>query len=171
MLPPIAEAVGGEIEVLMDGGIRRGSRRRQGASPSGARAVMIGRAYLWGLAVNGQAGVENVLDVLRSGIDSTLLGMGEVSIHDVDADDVVVPPDFSPLSAVHPPRHRSRWRRRRRYWVNAQSRSAVAEALRASSVGAPRTPTMMRRPARLADATMHQPAWVVCPVLMPSAPG
>ena len=38
---------------------------------------MIGRAYLWGLAANGQAGVENVLDILRSGIDSALLGLGK----------------------------------------------------------------------------------------------
>ena len=43
----------------------------------GARAVMIGRAYLWGLAANGQAGVENVLDILRNGIDSALLGLGQ----------------------------------------------------------------------------------------------
>ncbi len=43
----------------------------------GARAVMIGRAYLWGLAANGQAGVENVLDILRGGIDSALLGLGQ----------------------------------------------------------------------------------------------
>ena len=44
---------------------------------------MIGRAYLWGLAANGQAGVENVLDLLRSGIDSALLGLGHSSIHDL----------------------------------------------------------------------------------------
>ena len=42
---------------------------------------MIGRAYLWGLAANGQAGVENVLDILRSGIESALLGLGHASIH------------------------------------------------------------------------------------------
>ncbi|HEY1222156.1 MAG TPA: alpha-hydroxy-acid oxidizing protein [Acidimicrobiales bacterium] len=59
-----------------------------------ARAVMIGRAYLWGLAVNGQAGVENVLDVLRSGIDSTLLGLGKSSITELKRDDVVAPTDF-----------------------------------------------------------------------------
>jgi isopentenyl diphosphate isomerase/L-lactate dehydrogenase-like FMN-dependent dehydrogenase len=57
---------------------------------------MIGRAYLWGLAANGQAGVENVLDILRMGIDSTLLGIGKASIADLSADDVVVPSDFSP---------------------------------------------------------------------------
>ncbi len=59
----------------MDGGIRRGSDVVK-AVALGARAVMIGRAYLWGLAANGQAGVENVLDVLRGGIDSALLGHG-----------------------------------------------------------------------------------------------
>ncbi len=58
-------------------------RRRQGRSRSGARAVMIGRAYLWGLAADGQAGVENVLDILRGGIDSALRGLGKSSIHDL----------------------------------------------------------------------------------------
>ena len=60
----------------------------------GARAVMIGRAYLWGLAANGQAGVENVLDLLRNGIDSTLLGLGKSSIHELTRDDVVAPEGF-----------------------------------------------------------------------------
>jgi isopentenyl diphosphate isomerase/L-lactate dehydrogenase-like FMN-dependent dehydrogenase len=55
---------------------------------------MIGRAYLWGLAANGQAGVENVLDVLRGGIDSTLLGLGKSNITELDRGDVVAPPDF-----------------------------------------------------------------------------
>ena len=59
----------------MDGGVRRGSDVVK-ALALGARAVLIGRAYLWGLAANGQAGVENVLDVLRGGIDSALLGLG-----------------------------------------------------------------------------------------------
>ena len=61
----------------------------------GAKAVMIGRAYLWGLAANGQAGVENVLDILRSGIESALLGLGHASIHDLTADDLIIPPDFT----------------------------------------------------------------------------
>ncbi|WP_345153369.1 alpha-hydroxy-acid oxidizing protein [Nonomuraea rubra] len=61
----------------------------------GARAVMIGRAYLWGLAANGQAGVENVLDVLRNGIDSALLGLGHASVHDLTPSDVVIPPGFT----------------------------------------------------------------------------
>jgi len=66
-LPAIAEAVGDQVEVLLDGGIRRGSDVAK-ALALGAKAVMIGRAYLWGLAANGQAGVENVLDLLRDGL-------------------------------------------------------------------------------------------------------
>ena len=66
-LPAIAEAVGEQVEVLLDGGMRRGGDVVK-ALALGARAVMIGRAYLWGLAAAGQAGVENVLDVLRAGI-------------------------------------------------------------------------------------------------------
>jgi isopentenyl diphosphate isomerase/L-lactate dehydrogenase-like FMN-dependent dehydrogenase len=56
--------------------------------------VLVGRAYLWGLAANGQAGVENVLDILRNGIDSTLLGLGHKTVADLSPDDVVVPPNF-----------------------------------------------------------------------------
>jgi L-lactate dehydrogenase (cytochrome)/glycolate oxidase len=93
MLPAIADAVGDQIEVLLDGGVRRGSDVVK-ALALGARAVMIGRAYLWGLAANGQAGVENVLDILRSGIDSTLLGLGKSDITELTRDDVVAPPDF-----------------------------------------------------------------------------
>jgi heme/flavin dehydrogenase (mycofactocin system) len=88
------DAVGGEVEVLLDGGIRRGSDVIK-ALALGARAVMIGRAYLWGLAAEGQAGVENVLDVLRGGIDSGLMGLGKASIHDLSTDDVLVPRDFA----------------------------------------------------------------------------
>ena len=56
---------------------------------------MIGRAYLWGLAADGQAGVENVLDILRGGIDSALMGLGKSSIHDLVAGDILVPPGFT----------------------------------------------------------------------------
>lgn len=61
----------------------------------GARAVMIGRAYLWGLAANGQAGVENVLDILRDGLDSALLALGHSSVHDLSPADLVIPPGFA----------------------------------------------------------------------------
>ncbi|MCG3755388.1 MULTISPECIES: pre-mycofactocin synthase MftD [Amycolatopsis] len=92
-LPAVAEAVGSEVEVLLDGGIRRGSDVVK-ALALGARAVLIGRAYLWGLAAGGQAGVENVLDVLRNGIDSTLLALGHRSVHDLSRDDLIVPAGF-----------------------------------------------------------------------------
>ncbi|WP_280501883.1 pre-mycofactocin synthase MftD [Nocardia farcinica] len=92
-LPVIADAVGHEVEVLLDGGIRRGSDVVK-AVALGARAVMIGRAYLWGLAANGQAGVENVLDILRGGIDSALLGLRKTRVTDLDRGDIVVPEGF-----------------------------------------------------------------------------
>jgi heme/flavin dehydrogenase (mycofactocin system) len=93
MVKPIADAVGGQIEIVMDGGIRRGSDVVK-AVALGAKAVMIGRAYLWGLGANGQAGVENVLDVLRGGIDSALRGLGVGSIHELTPEHVLVPADF-----------------------------------------------------------------------------
>jgi heme/flavin dehydrogenase (mycofactocin system) len=100
-LPAIAEAVGDQIEVVLDGGVRRGSDVVK-AVALGARAVMIGRAYLWGLAANGQAGVENVLDILRGGIDSAVLGLGHASIHDLRPSDIVIPPGFERRLGVPP---------------------------------------------------------------------
>jgi L-lactate dehydrogenase (cytochrome)/glycolate oxidase len=93
MLPAIADAVGHQIEVLLDGGVRRGGDVAK-ALALGARAVLIGRAYLWGLAANGQAGVENVLDILRGGLDSAVLGLGHSSVHELTPDDLVIPPGF-----------------------------------------------------------------------------
>jgi heme/flavin dehydrogenase (mycofactocin system) len=93
-LPAVAAAVNGQVEVLLDGGIRRGGDVVK-ALALGADAVMIGRAYLWGLAANGQTGVENVLDILRGGIDSALLGLGHSSVKDLSASDVIVPPGFT----------------------------------------------------------------------------
>jgi len=92
-LPAVADAVGHQIEVVLDGGVRRGSDVVK-ALALGAKAVMIGRAYLWGLSANGQAGVENVLDVLRGGIDSALLGLGRSQVTELTRDDIVAPPDF-----------------------------------------------------------------------------
>jgi pre-mycofactocin synthase len=92
-LPFISAAVGDQVEVLLDGGVRRGSDVVK-ALALGARAVMIGRAYLWGLAANGQAGVENVLDIMRSGIDSALLGLGRSAVTELSPEDLVIPPGF-----------------------------------------------------------------------------
>jgi pre-mycofactocin synthase len=93
-LPAIVEAVGDQVEIVLDGGIRRGSDVVK-ALALGARAVMLGRASLWGLAAGGQAGVENVLDIMRGGIDSALLGLGHSSVHDLSPADLVIPDGFA----------------------------------------------------------------------------
>lgn len=93
-LPAIADAVGDQIEVVLDGGIRRGSDAVK-AIALGAKAVMIGRAYLWGMAAGGQQGVANVLEILRQGISETLLGLGKSSIHELSRDDIIVPQGFT----------------------------------------------------------------------------
>jgi L-lactate dehydrogenase (cytochrome)/glycolate oxidase len=110
MLPAVVAAAGSDLEVMLDGGIRRGGDVVK-AVALGARAVMIGRAYLWGLAANGQAGVENVLDVLRGGIDSALLGLGKSSIHDLDPSDVLMPSGFTREIAMPALKPRARARR------------------------------------------------------------
>jgi L-lactate dehydrogenase (cytochrome) len=94
MLPAVAEAVGDRVEVLLDGGIRRGSDVVK-ALALGARAVMIGRAYLFALAAGGQAGVTNVLEILRSGIDEALLGLGRSSVQELEPADLIIPPGFT----------------------------------------------------------------------------
>jgi pre-mycofactocin synthase len=83
-----------DAEIHVDGGIRRGSNALK-ALALGARAVMIGRAYLWGMAAGGEKGVANVLEILRSGVDEALLGLGRPSVHDIVPDDLIVPPQFS----------------------------------------------------------------------------
>jgi pre-mycofactocin synthase len=93
-LPAIADAVGDQIEVLLDGGVRRGSDVVK-AMALGARAVLIGRAYLWGMAAGGERGVSNVLEILRQGISETLYGLGKASVHDLTRDDVIMPDGFT----------------------------------------------------------------------------
>jgi L-lactate dehydrogenase (cytochrome) len=93
-LPAVVDAVGDQIEVLLDGGIRRGGDVVK-ALALGAKAVMIGRAYLWGMAAAGEQGVTNVLSILRSGIDEALLGLGRSSVHDLTRDDLIIPDDFT----------------------------------------------------------------------------
>jgi L-lactate dehydrogenase (cytochrome) len=82
-LPEVVEAVNGQIEVLMDGGVRRGTDVVK-AICLGARAVLIGRAYAYGLAAGGPAGVRRALEILRSEIERTLKLLGCPSISGLD---------------------------------------------------------------------------------------
>jgi heme/flavin dehydrogenase (mycofactocin system) len=93
-LPGIVDAVGGQVEIAYDGGIRRGGDVIK-ALALGAQVVLIGRAYLFGLAADGQRGVEDVLEVFRAGIDKTLVGLGRGSIHDVSRADLTIPEGFA----------------------------------------------------------------------------
>ena len=79
VLPRIVDAVAGDLEVLMDGGVRRGTDVVK-ALAYGARAVAIGRPALWGLAVDGQTGVEKVLDLLRDELDRAVALCGHVDV-------------------------------------------------------------------------------------------
>ncbi|MFG1927073.1 pre-mycofactocin synthase MftD [Cryptosporangium sp. NPDC048952] len=100
LLPAVVDAVGDQIEVLLDGGIRRGSDVVK-ALALGARAVLIGRAYLWGMGANGEKGVNNVLVIIRDGISETLYGLGKSSIHQLTPDDLVIPTDFTRSGKKH----------------------------------------------------------------------
>jgi isopentenyl diphosphate isomerase/L-lactate dehydrogenase-like FMN-dependent dehydrogenase len=84
LLPEIVAAVNGQAEVLMDGGIRTGSDVVK-ALALGARAVLIGRPYLYGLAVGGSAGVQQVLEVFRAEIGDMLTLLGCPSVRDLDS--------------------------------------------------------------------------------------
>jgi L-lactate dehydrogenase (cytochrome) len=82
-LPEVVSAVNGQIEVLMDGGIRRGSDIVK-AICLGARAVLCGRAYAYGLAAAGEAGVTRALEILRVDLDRTLKLLGCPSVAALD---------------------------------------------------------------------------------------
>jgi 4-hydroxymandelate oxidase len=87
-LPAVVEAVNGRVPVLVDGGIRRGSDVLK-ALALGARAVMLGRPILWGLAVDGEAGVRQVLEILEREFDIAMALCGCVACDQVDRDLVV----------------------------------------------------------------------------------
>jgi heme/flavin dehydrogenase (mycofactocin system) len=103
-LPGVAAAVAGRAEVLLDGGVRRGGDVVK-ALALGARAVMIGRPCLWGLAAGGAAGgaagVSNVFGILRAGIDSSLLALGRASMSDLRPADVIIDEGFAHGLARH----------------------------------------------------------------------
>lgn len=83
VLPEIAAAVGGKVDVMLDSGIRRGSDVVK-AIALGAKAVMIGRPYLWGLAAGGERGAARAIEILRSEIDICLTLLGRRSLADLD---------------------------------------------------------------------------------------
>src|SRR6266849_1737264 len=92
-LPEVFAAVNGRTEVLMDGGIRRGADIVK-AICLGARAVLCGRAYAYGLAVSGEAGVMQALEILRAGAERTLRLLGCASIAALDRSYVSAPPNW-----------------------------------------------------------------------------
>ena len=83
VLPEIVDAVDGQLEVYMDGGIRRGTDVLK-ALALGARAVLVGRAPVWGLAVDGEAGVRTVLQMLRDELDMAMGACGRPTIDTID---------------------------------------------------------------------------------------
>jgi len=83
LVAPVAEAVGGRTEIYCDGGVRRGSDIVR-ALALGATACMVGRAYLYGLGAAGEAGVDHVLDLLRSGVERTMSLCGTSTVSGLD---------------------------------------------------------------------------------------
>ena len=79
----MVEAVDGKAEVLLDGGIRRGTDILK-ALAMGAKAILLGRPVLWGLAVEGEAGVSHVISLLRNELDVAMALSGCAKIQDID---------------------------------------------------------------------------------------
>jgi 4-hydroxymandelate oxidase len=77
------DAVGDEVDVLLDGGVRRGTDVVK-ALALGAKAVLIGRPYLWGLSVNGADGVQSVMRILRSELQAAMALCGHTSLATID---------------------------------------------------------------------------------------
>jgi L-lactate dehydrogenase (cytochrome) len=90
VLPEIVKAVGGQTEILMDGGIRRGSDIIK-ALCLGARAALCGRAYAYGLAAAGEAGVDRAIEILRADLERTMRLLGCASVAELDRSYVNVP--------------------------------------------------------------------------------
>jgi L-lactate dehydrogenase (cytochrome) len=94
VLPEVVQAVNGQVEVLLDGGIRRGSDIVK-ALCMGARAVLIGRAYAYGLGAGGYDGVARAISILRTDVVRTMKLLGAAAIQDLDGSFVDVPSDWT----------------------------------------------------------------------------
>jgi L-lactate dehydrogenase (cytochrome) len=92
-LPEVVKAVNGRGDVLMDGGVRRGSDIVK-AICMGARAVLVGRAYAYGLAAAGKAGVSRGMAILRADFERTMKLLGCASVTDLDRSYVDVPQNW-----------------------------------------------------------------------------
>ncbi len=92
-LPEIVKAVSGQIEILMDGGVRRGGDIAK-AICLGARAVLIGRAYAYGLAAAGEPGVSKAIAILRADLERTMKLLGCSSLAELDRTYVNIPKDW-----------------------------------------------------------------------------
>lgn len=92
-LPAVVDAVGDQVEITFDSGIRRGTDVVK-ALALGAKTVLIGRPWFYGLAADGERGVHEVLETFRIGIERALIGLGKGSIHELTPDDVVAPEGF-----------------------------------------------------------------------------
>ena len=89
-LPQIAEAVDGQLDLILDSGVRRGADVVK-AFALGARATMTGRSWFWGLAAEGQLGVERIQEILAREIDETLALLGRRSLAEIDRSCVILP--------------------------------------------------------------------------------
>jgi L-lactate dehydrogenase (cytochrome) len=98
VLPEVVSAVGGRAEVLLDGGVRRGGDALK-AVCMGARAVLIGRAYAYGLGAAGAAGVTRALEILRADVLRTMKLLGVSSASQLDRSLVDVPAAWNPAEA------------------------------------------------------------------------
>lgn len=94
VLPEVVDAVGTQVEVLLDGGIRRGGDVAK-ALALGARAVLVGRAYAYGLGAGGEAGVTRALEILRTDLARTLRLLGCPSVNDLSPAYVATPSDWA----------------------------------------------------------------------------
>lgn len=82
VLPEIVEAVNGKVPVIIDGGVRLGTDVLK-ALAIGADAVFVGRPVLWGLAVKGEEGVENILSILRNELEIEMMLCGAAKVKDI----------------------------------------------------------------------------------------